>query len=231
MAAVLALPAPGARASTFEVSPVVLELPPGRAAAVVKITNRDVHEINLQIRTFIWSQDEGKDNLTPTEDLAASPPLFKLDPGQSQVIRVLLRTPAGNKEVPYRLLIDELPTAETASAVKFAFRISMPVFAQPAAASKPEMVWKLQCAAGGCAVLARNNGSRRIKFIKMELTLADGAKVTPTAAENPYVLPGAWRKYPLPEGTVVKPGEHGHLSALSDNAPVDLDLAAEPVAP
>jgi fimbrial chaperone protein len=43
------------------------------------------------VQLFAWSQDAGQDILQPTTDLLVSPPVFTVQPGQSQLLRIALR--------------------------------------------------------------------------------------------------------------------------------------------
>ena len=57
----------GALAEGVMVSPVVVQLPPGRMAAVVTLTNHGDRDVSVQIRHFAWTQAKAAE-----EQLAAT---------------------------------------------------------------------------------------------------------------------------------------------------------------
>ena len=84
------------------------------------------------------------DELTPSEDLIASPPMVELAVGARQFVRVIRSGAAPpEREDAFRIFIDELPIDEPAppaakpsaagdaSAVRFVLRYSVPVFLAP----------------------------------------------------------------------------------------------------
>ena len=130
--ALLLVPARSAKAATLEIAPVVVDLPPGRPAAVLTITNTGTAPSRLQLRAFVWEQENGRDELRPTDALITSPPQFVLGPREAQVARVALRhAPAGRAESAFRLLLDELPAPGAGTAVT-----KMPFRAESCGASK-----------------------------------------------------------------------------------------------
>lgn len=83
--ACLLLPiAPAQAAAVLEVAPVVHELPPGQTMSSMTITNRGAAPSWIQARAFEWRQDEALEQLQPTAEMVASPPLFQLEPGESR---------------------------------------------------------------------------------------------------------------------------------------------------
>ncbi|MBN3820438.1 fimbria/pilus periplasmic chaperone, partial [Paraburkholderia sp. Se-20369] len=114
VAALCAASAATAPAATLQIAPVTLELPPSVMAAGVTLSNSGVQPIYGQVRAFRWTQENGDDVLTPTDSLAASPPLLQIGANADQLIRLvrtLRATPAA--EESYRVLIDELPAPGT----------------------------------------------------------------------------------------------------------------------
>ena len=75
-------------AEQVEVSPVMLELPAGAASTVLTVANRGTQRAAIQVRGFEWKQSPTEDPLSPTGALLISPPLFELEPGETQVVRL-----------------------------------------------------------------------------------------------------------------------------------------------
>ena len=96
------------QAASLEISPVIVNLAPGQNATTIEVKNRGGAPAAVQARPYSWSQAGDEDNLTATQDIILSPPIFTVPAGASQTIRLLLRggSEAGG-ERSYRLLLDE----------------------------------------------------------------------------------------------------------------------------
>lgn len=206
-----------ARAATLEIAPVLVELPPGRLAAVLNIVNAGGTPARLQLRPFTWTQSGGTDQLAPTDALLTSPPQFTLGPRQSQVARVgLRRPPGGTVESAFRLLLDELPPTDGGAGVTMLIRVSLPVFAPPVAglAAAPEY----EVLAGPRPVLVvRNKGARRTVLANLRL----GGMEARTEGPG-YVLAGSERRWALPSAAQSRAGSTLHLTGLRDGEALDV---------
>ena len=114
-------------------APTRVDLPPDDATGVVTLQNNAAEPVMVQVQTFAWPRSPASADLEPTRDLLAVPPVFELAGNARQIIRVALRGAlSGEREHAYRLLITEVPRGATASAgVRFALRLSLPVFVTP----------------------------------------------------------------------------------------------------
>ena len=111
-------------AGAFLVSPLRVELSAKTPIAVVTVRNEGVAAGVMKLDVMSWSQNEGQDTYSPTFDVLATPPVFSVPAGGSQIVRLGLRRPAdANKELAYRLYLHEQPsmTAEQ-GAMKVALR-------------------------------------------------------------------------------------------------------------
>ena len=193
----LLLPA-AAHAQALEVAPVVVDMPAGQSTATLSVVNRGGTPTVVQARAFAWDQAGADDRLTSTGGLAISPPISKIEAGATQLIRIAVRERGGEAEQPYRILLDELPPPAEPGAVRVALRISMPVFVQPPRPGKAELDWAVRPGVGGQPELvARNRGKRRTRLVDMKLALPGGRNATVEPNTNPYVLPGAERRWRL----------------------------------
>jgi fimbrial chaperone protein len=159
------------------VSPVSFEMTPGQMTAVLTIQNHTDREADFQVRPFAWDQSAGGDRLTPTDMLVASPPLGRMAPGAEQVVRLVLRRPAGGQEATYRILLDQVPPPPEPGAINFALRLSIPVFVEPAAREAARVRWTVEADAGAYYLVAVNSGGRHEVFRHIALTSADGRAV------------------------------------------------------
>ena len=208
-------------AAALEVAPVLTDLAPGQQSAVLTVTNTSPDPTAVQVRSFTWTQNATSDQLEPTESLLVSPTVFQLQPGAAQVVRLLLRRPPTKPEEAYRLLVDEIPPPGSNGNVRFALRLSLPVFAHAAgtsAANQPDMR-----VADGRELIVVNHGPRRIRLVDLELLQGGGERVPLTSPENPYVLPGVERHWLL-RGATLRPGMTARASWTGEsgraNAPV-----------
>ena len=129
--AFLALAQP-ACAQGITVAPVNVQMGPGQKATVLTVVNQGDRETSFQIRAFGWQQNQaGDDQLAPTDELLASPPLATVAPGATQIVRLVLRRPPQTREATYRIFFDQLTPPGEAGRVHVALRLSIPVFAEP----------------------------------------------------------------------------------------------------
>jgi fimbrial chaperone protein len=228
--AVLVAIAGQGQAQGLQIAPVMVELPTGQMATTLSITNQNVRSTTIQVRPFRWEQAANADQLTPTDSLAASPPIADIDPHQTQTVRLVLRQPAAGSEASYRLVLDELPSPAAPGTVSVALRISIPVFAEPETRVAPKLSCRIVVSPRGSALVAANQGGRHIRIVRALLTSPLGVTVAVPTSQSPYVLPGAERSWRLPPSTHLQLGTTMHLSATSDVGAVDVSVpvTAEP---
>lgn len=220
-----------AGAAAIEVAPVVHELPAGRTAMAMTVTNRGDASVTMQLRAYTWQQRDGQDLLEPAPELVVAPAIFELAAGRSQVVRAVLRLPVGSAaaevERSYRLLLDELPGAPLAGQVRMTLRISMPVFALPAKPEAAHIAWHVDPASQ--SLVASNSGGRRERIRELALIAADGHRLPLAQGAHPYVLAGAARHWSLAEAGPAWPaGQKLMVSALIDSGRVEVPLAFVP---
>jgi len=219
---VLPIQAREAGAATIEIAPVLIEMQ-GGATTTVAVSNRGTEQTAVQVRGFAWSQEGNEDNLTRTDALVVSPPIFQVPAGATQTVRILLRQPPSATENSYRLIFDEVPPADDNAAVRFALRISIPVFSSPARPLQAKLISRLIVDANGKARLEiRNEGGKRSRVLNPVLTSA-GVTLTAEGPPNPYVLPGITRRWTI-TGSAPRPGQKVNFSAETDGGPIKEDL-------
>lgn len=218
-----------AGAQTLEIAPITVDLPAGRMASTIRITNRGAQPTTVQLRPFSWSQNNGEERLDPTADLMLSPPFSTLAPGDVQTVRIILRKPASVQESSYRLLVDQLPSAADAGSIRVALRISLPVFAAPVGLARATLSWKL---VGTDPVkrtlIVRNEGTRRAKLAELKV----GQSATAPGFTFRYVLAGSEAAIPVEAGPSgwAQAGSSVHVSASSDQGKVEGNAPIVPAA-
>jgi fimbrial chaperone protein len=212
------------QAASLQVAPVLVEVPAPGATATMKLRNEGTKPLDAQIRIFQWTQVDGADVLTPTNDVVASPPVASLRPGTDYTVRIVrTKKEPAVKEEAYRLLVDELPEAAggQAASVNIALRYSIPVFFTVAGAP-PKLSWELQQRANKPVIVASNSGDRRIRLAKLKITDGKGGVANFGDGLAGYVLGHSSMSFPVPASAKgFGAGGLASISALSDLGPID----------
>ena len=199
-----ALP-PTAGAASLSVAPTRVDLVQGDATGIVTLQNNAAEPVMVQVQTFSWPRSPASADLEATRDLLAVPPVFELAGNARQIIRVALRGAlSGERERAYRLLITEVPRGGgRTTGVRFALRLSLPVFVTPPGAV-PEPVWSVRRTGGQRELVLDNQGTAHIQVRRIQLRPA-GHGGPPVTIDTPaYVLPGQeqlWLLRDLPAAT------------------------------
>jgi fimbrial chaperone protein len=214
-----------AQAASLQVAPVFVEVQAPGASATLRLRNEGDRPLDAQIRIFRWTQVDGVDTLTPTSDVAASPPLASLRPNTDYTVRIVRTTKEPVvREESYRLLVDEVPAAATAQAatVKIALRYSIPVFFTAPGVAAPKLSWELQQRAPKPAIVVNNAGDRRIRLAKLKFTDGKGGTAEFGDGLAGYVLGHSTRVFAVPaKAKSFGAGGVVSISALSDIGPLD----------
>lgn len=179
----------------FTVSPVRVDLTARNTTAVVLIENPSGSRHSYQVSAVDWDQQEGEDRYRESTDLIVVPPMFDLEPGKRQIVRIGVRGLTENERA-YRLFIQELPQLATSGEsdnIQTLLRVSLPVFvASSLPRSAPDLVWTSIEDRRSCySVENRSRWHVQIHSLKaMERTVPMGAF---------YILPGRNRQICLPQ--------------------------------
>ncbi len=146
-------------------------------------------------------------------------------PGATQVVRILVRGVPQAQEASYRILLDQIPPPAAPGNVRIALRLSIPVFAEPAAHAAPHLRWTLESAGANAVLVAVNDGGRHATVRDIALAAGDGRALPVEANASPYVLPGATRRWRVPGLAAPPPGATVRLTAHADSGPIDQPLA------
>jgi len=191
--AALASPCPTWAQAKLQVSPVRLELTEGSPVAVLRVQNLAADQVGLQRELMSWTQEMGEDIEVPTEALIASPPLFTLPGNGDQLVRVGLLYPPDDWSVEraYRLILREVPPVDPrVTGIRLALRISLPIFLQPQAATKPPLDVRIQREPGKVPQLkVSNRGNAHVRITGVILEGAPDPNCV--EAKMRYVLPGS----------------------------------------
>ena len=197
LSAALALigPAP-ARAGSFRVDPVHIVLEADRAGAELRLTNVEAAPAGMRVSVFRWTQSGGQDVYEPADDIIASPPIFTVQPGATQVVRFGIR-----RRIPgaaYRIHVAEIPREGTPSTgIRVALKLDLPLHVSAARAAPAALSWSLRRNADGRLVAeGRNEGGTHAQVSGIALVDSAGRHVARSAARG-TILPGSMRAWTL----------------------------------
>lgn len=166
----------------------------GKRDAALSITNPDTDPYAVQV----WINDEKDDTTTPVP-FVANPPLFRLDPGKEQIVRIIVTPndlPADRESVFY-FNAQEIPVAtDKPNMLKIALRTRIKLFYRPAAVKGNPMdalsslTWEIRREAGNSVLVVRNPSAFHISFIGIRIAgeeIRDPTMVAPMS-EQAYSL-------------------------------------------
>lgn len=216
----------GTAGATLEVNPVRLTLSHAQPVTALTVRNAGAQPVVLQLKTVAWTQDDGRDEYTPSRELLATPPIFTLAPDAVQTVRVgLRRAPDADQELAYRLYLQEIPgAAPEGTGVRISLRLGVPVFAAPPVDATPRLHWRAERERDGVWLYAHNTGNAHIQIA--ELALATDGKTPLVNTRSGYILPGEnrrWR-FDLP---AIAAGKTLFLKARTSAGDIDARLVAD----
>jgi fimbrial chaperone protein len=211
-----------AYAQGLEVTPTNVLLAPGQTAAALTVVNHEDHKVAFQIRGFAWRQDgQGNDVLEPSDAILASPPIATIEPGGSQVVRLILRQPTQGQEATYRILFDQLPPPHEAGVVRILLRLSIPVFTEPQTQVTPRLHWRIAKEEGRWWLIATNDGTRHLTLGNLKLVGPDQRALQVDVGSPPHILAGATRRWPIEATGTLSPKDVVRLTATADVGTID----------
>jgi fimbrial chaperone protein len=235
VAAAFLLGAELAAASGLQVSPVSLTLHAGTNAEGLWLSNTGDGVVHAQARVYRWTQEDGVEQLTPSRDLVASPPILQIAPGGRQLVRVVRLSAGGSAsaiaEQAFRIVVDELPTFGSMHGdLQFVLHYSLPVFVETggAALSPPRLGWALRHEGGKTFIEVVNDGASHAQLADLQFVDDAGHRTDAHSGLLGYVLPGARMRWalsapaaPLAPGTSLQVTVNGRPASqvipLADN--------------
>lgn len=194
------------------------------------LRNNGEESVVIQLELLKWAQQNGQDTFSPTNDILATPPIFTVPAGGSQLIRIGMRGVSDStQERSYRMFMQEVPrpTRPGLQGLQVTLRLSVPIFVSPVVETKPVLVWKVISAPTGQIKLRSTNvGNAHIQIVNFKLTRMGGEELSNMQAAA-YILPGESREWIISSKAAVKPDESLHLVGKTDGDDVRVDIRAE----
>nr|WP_234472749.1 molecular chaperone [Pantoea sp. S61] len=163
-------------ANSLMIWPIDPAINPDDKASELWLENRGNATTMMQVRIFSWLQVGGQEQYQTQQQVVASPPMVRLEPGQKQLVRLIKQgAPQAGREMSYRVVLDEIPTprtpGENQAGLTFQMRYSVPLFVYgngvTSDSAKPQLSWQ-QVDSGGKRWLEltnRGNGHARLSNV------------------------------------------------------------------
>jgi fimbrial chaperone protein len=217
-----------ALAGSFMVTPVRATLSAKQPVAALTVRNESQEATVVQVEVMTWTQRDGNDVYAATREILATPPIFTVGPGASQLVRIGLRRDADpGRELAYRVFLQEVPPPAKAEfrGLRVALRMGIPVFVLPPTSVAPLLQWRAAAAQGaGLSLSLRNDGNAHIQLTDIRLALPPGRELAREQMST-YVLPGQSKGWRF--NAAAPPGTSLRLSARTDGGDVETDLKVE----
>lgn len=225
----LALAFGTAKAGSFQINPIRVNLSPAAPTAAVTVTNDGTEPVVVQTEAQSWSQSDNKDVYTATRDLIATPPIITIAPGAAQILRVgLMRALDTQRELAYRLFVREVPPPPQPGfkGLQVALRVGIPVFIPPIhGQARPQITWTGSIAANGMlTIIASNHGDAHIRISDLRIFIPGRSKPVADDALLTYVLAGDSREWRLHPRMQINAASRVRLQATTDTGNVDTQL-------
>ncbi|MTH46501.1 fimbrial biogenesis chaperone [Intestinirhabdus alba] len=209
-------------AATILLWPIDPWLAADSRAGELWLQNQGNEAVTMQVRIVRWRQEEGFERYQNQQEVVASPPIVRIEKGSKQLIRLIKQSaiPAGTEQA-WRIVVDEIPRPEDGAApqmgLKVQMRYSLPLFAygegiptwpageHPARADVSQLRWRVVRAEGVPQLEVRNGGKVHVRLSNVSLRQG-GAQHSMAEGLLGYVLPGSYRRWPLPAGVTQPDG-------------------------
>ena len=211
-----------AGAQSLKVTPVNILMLPGQKATSLTVTNDGASDTAIQIRVYAWTQQDGDDRITPSDEVLLSPPLATIAANSSQVVRLVVRRPPQGREGSYRILLDQIPTPSTTPGVKIVLRMSIPIFVRPKTPATPHLRFHLERDATHLYLVAINDGLCHDIVRDLVLSTLDGRTLKTATSGLPYLLAGSRRRWAvLTQDPLPGPSETLRVKARTDSGAIE----------
>ena len=222
--------ASSACAGSFNINPVRIQLSSSVPTGVLHVTNSANTDVTVQLQPMLWTQQDGEDQLKATRDLIATPQIFNLKAGASQIVRIgLAKKTDPASESSYRLILEEIPPPPEPGfqGLRLALRISLPVFVKPEGkadqALEARIVQSIPTPAEHIDLELINTGRTHVQLLNLKLYSADvREELLATLEKNIYLLAGQKKKISIKPKNAVMPADAFLIRAETSTGKMEL---------
>ena len=206
-------------AAELAVAPTRLHFDSGAERVMVQVHNAGRDAVTVQAEMLRWEREGGVDRHAASDAVLVSPPIFRIEAGATQIVRLgLRRPPEEDREVAYRLQLRELPVAagsDTAAGLRVLLAVRVPVHVTPRRVHR-EARWRpLEGGERGLWLHNAGNVHLRVQGVRLP-QVADGTH--DELVVGALLFPGEGRVVALPAGRSLPNGAPVEL--LTDRGPV-----------
>ena len=217
-------------AGSFAVNPVRATLSAKQPVGSLVVQNNGSEPTVVQLETVSWAQHDGKDVYEPTKEILATPPIFTIPAGGSQIVRVGIRRAAEpGRELTYRLFLQEVPqTKSDLQGLRVVLRVGIPVFVLPATTSSPSLKWQaMRTSDGSLRVRVTNSGNAHIQLARSKLMTGANTRALVEQDVPAYVLAGQTREWLYKVNPLPASGVPLRVAAQTDLGDMSTELVVE----
>ena len=191
-------------AGSFRVNPIHITLPADRQITSLMITNSDTATVSVRVVALAWTQVDGVDVHAPTNNVIASPPIFSIPAGKTQLVRIGLKNRDGVGA--YRVIFEEIPLQQpTDGQIRVTLRLDLPMYLLPKDGGKADLRWRAwRDGAGDLFVEGNNVGALHTQVV--ELSAHSGGSDKKLSTNMGVVLPNSSRVWKIGDGPDLKVG-------------------------
>jgi fimbrial chaperone protein len=223
------------QAAEIGLTPIALHLDRDHDRTLVRVENRGSEPVTMQADAINWSRQATNGEEASTDALMVSPPIFRIGPGQTQIVRVgLRRTTTLAQEATYRMVLREIPrpadAGDTVSgSVQVLVALRVPVYVAPQQPRR-EARWRVRSDAQG-QVTAEVTNDGNVHLLLASLHLHDGSSRTLATHAGPaMVWPGESQRFALrpSDGSRSSPDGAMVLEVLTDRGLQRVAVESQP---
>jgi len=176
--------------------PVKVHLSATQPYSLITVRNQSAVPVTFETSLFRWQQRSGVDALIPSEDLVVSPPIFVVQAGKAQVVRIrLLDAPDAEAETHFRIIFNELSsTTRNKSGHLVAMTVSLPVFVAPISKVSANVETAVARSGQILTLTVANQGNVHAQLGRVYRE-KDGERDPNPVSMLGYVLPGNKREF------------------------------------
>ncbi len=192
-----------ALAAGIEITPIHVNLTEKAPIATVRLLNNSTKPMSFQVFQKHWSQQKSKSELTSSENLVITPPIFTLKPGAQQLLRVgMVDIKPSKTEQSYRMIIQQLPgdglqANDKRIQLQVLLAMSVPIFIKPITAANHQLDLTIVKRPDHTFMLSmKNTGNEHLQIYSLRLAQKNTPEFKQTDRAR-YILPNATQQLTL----------------------------------
>ncbi|MDN3556610.1 fimbrial biogenesis chaperone [Halomonas maura] len=193
------------QAASLSVNPVRVTLHDPQQIRHLQLRNAGDEPMVLQVSVKDLSIADNREQYADSDALVVTPPVFTIEPGGEQVVRLGLENPvSAGTERAFRIFLEQSPGTPGATddndqptQIQVNLRLGIPVFVSPNAPMPRALDWEIKSTDDRhVRVVAENQGNTHSRITTLSLRDEQG-EVLAESDRLTYLLPGTRRAWTL----------------------------------